>query len=257
MENSVLFFSDLDNTLIYSHRHADGRPMVWVEELEGRPQSFMTLPTYRFLQCADWLRTVPLTTRTEAQYRRLQQLAADLRWRDALLCNGAILLRDGAEDQAWRRESEELSREDRPALENALSAALSLFGADRIQRTDPFFFYVKGGESEKALQMLQPHADRDHLLLTRDARKVYCYPRSLQKGTALRRYAARVGATRTIAAGDSAFDLPMLEAADLSFYPQALSAAVGCPRGIPCQDGIFSDQICAGLDDIWKQGRNA
>ena len=257
MERKLLFFSDLDNTLIYSHRHADGRPVVWVEQLEGRPQSFMTLPTYRFLQSAAWLPTVPLTTRTEAQYRRLQPLAGELRWRDALLCNGAVLLRDGEEDLDWRRESEEISKDDRPALERALSFAVSAFGEDRIQRTDPFFFYVKGGEAEMALQMLQPRVDPGHLRLTRDARKVYCYPQSLQKGTALRRYAAMAGASRTIAAGDSAFDIPMLEAADLSFYPQALAAAVRCPRGIPCQDGIFSDQICAGLNDIWKQGRNA
>ena len=125
MAEKLLFFTDLDNTLIYSHRHADGRPAVWVERLEGRLQSFMTDQTYHFFCTADWLQTVPLTTRTPAQYSRLAVLAADLHWRDALLCNGAILLRDGAENLAWRKESEEISQEDRPALENALSAALS------------------------------------------------------------------------------------------------------------------------------------
>ncbi len=257
MEDKLLFFSDLDNTLIYSHRRQDGRPAVWVEEIHGKRQSFMTEPTYRFLQSAAWLQTVPLTTRREAQYGRLQQAAQELRWRDALLCNGAILLRDGEEDQDWRRESEEISREDRPALETALAAAISAFGEGRIQRTDPFFFYVKTEDAQAALETLWPYADPDHLLLNRDSRKVYCYPKSLQKGTALRRYAEMVGASQTIAAGDSAFDIPMLEAADIAFYPQKLAAALRCPRGIPCQNGIFSDEICAGLDNIWKLGRNA
>ena len=50
-----ILFSDLDNTLIYSHNRELSKPKVVIEHLDGREQSFMTQYTYDFLASADWL----------------------------------------------------------------------------------------------------------------------------------------------------------------------------------------------------------
>ena len=63
-----VFFTDLDNTMIYSHHREIGKPKIVVEHLDGREQSFMTEFAYDFLLSADWLDIVPVTTRTKQQY---------------------------------------------------------------------------------------------------------------------------------------------------------------------------------------------
>ena len=56
---SVLF-SDLDNTMIFSHHREIGNKKIVVEHLDGREQSFMTEFTYDFFTKADWLNIVEL-----------------------------------------------------------------------------------------------------------------------------------------------------------------------------------------------------
>ena len=51
-------------------------------------------------------------------------------------------------------------------------------------------------------------------------------PKSLDKGTALKRFCAMTGASFTIAAGDSEFDTPMLNGADLAVCPAGLKKAL-------------------------------
>ena len=71
---------DLDNTVIYSHRRPVGEPKRWVEELRGAPQSFMTEYTWSYLRRQRWLKVIPVTTRTAAQYAGLERLTRDLGW---------------------------------------------------------------------------------------------------------------------------------------------------------------------------------
>lgn len=243
----TVLFLDLDNTLLYSHRHAIPGPKRWVETLNGKPQSFLTERTYQYFKSQQRFQVVPVTTRTPQQFSRLTGLMEDFGWRNALLCNGALLLRDGQEDERWSQASRQCSAEEFPAWEAAYTLARHL--AEDIVTIPPFLFYVRTDEAETVLAALQAQTDPERLTLLRDARKVYCFPRSLNKGSALKRYQARFGPLLPIAAGDSAFDLPMLEQAKLSFCPDALTAQLRNPHRIPCQ-GIFSEEICRGLEAL-------
>lgn len=249
----AVLFTDLDRTLIYSHRHEAPQGAVWVETLRGKKQSFMTAETYRFFQTQRRLEVVPLTTRTIEQYQRLSSMAAAFSWRRALLCNGAILLEDGQEDPAWSEASRALSAADRPALEEALAWAAAGAGMEAVVSVPPFLFYVKTDDPEAFHASLAKRADLSHLSLFRDARKVYCIPRSLNKGAAAERYLRIFGGSPSYAAGDSAFDLPMLEAAERCFCPRSLAGQVGNPGKIVCPDGLFSDSICRRLDLLRKE----
>jgi hypothetical protein len=243
-------FTDLDNTLLYSHRHSTPEPKRWVEQLQGKPQGFLTESTHRFFARQEWLSVVPVTTRTPTQFARLAGMVQGFGWRDALVCNGAILLRDGQADPAWQAESEARSAAEQPAFDAAYALACALAGAENLVCVPPFLFYVKAQEPEAVLHSLQAQADTSQLVLLGDRRKVYCFPRSLDKGQAIRRYRARFGLGACIAAGDSAFDLPMLEAADHCFCPGAIAGQVANPNKTVCRDGLFSNLLCAGLEAL-------
>ena len=97
---TILFASDLDNTLLFSHRHRQPEDRC-VERLNGAEQGFFTRETPDLLpQVVQRVHLLPITTRSIEQYQRIQ-------WPDgtapriALTANGAVLLRDGQMDRAW------------------------------------------------------------------------------------------------------------------------------------------------------------
>ena len=101
---TILFASDLDNTLLFSHRHRQPEDRC-VERLNGAEQGFFTRETPDLLpQVVQRVHLLPITTRSIEQYQRIQ-------WPDgtapriALTANGAVLLRDGQVDRAWYMQS--------------------------------------------------------------------------------------------------------------------------------------------------------
>lgn len=248
-----LLFTDLDHTVIYSHRYETLKPVVWVEWLSGRPQSFMTKRTYTFFTSQTWLEVVPVTTRTYEQYHRLRETMERLGWKHSLICNGAILLHDGVEDESWTEESLALSEPDQPAFFAAFEMAKNMAMASDITAVLPFLFYVKSEDAETMYSVLSRRVNLERLSIFRDARKVYCIPKSLNKGNAVKRYLDRSGRRSYIACGDSAFDVSMLNDAALCFYPADIRHLImGKGRKVSCE-GVFSDEICDILERVRKE----
>lgn len=74
-----IFYSDLDNTLIYSYKHDIGSAKRCAEIYQGREISFMTETTGQLLtQIKDLALIVPVTTRTIEQYARIDMGIAEL-----------------------------------------------------------------------------------------------------------------------------------------------------------------------------------
>ncbi len=78
-------------------------------------------------------------------------------------------------------------------------------------------------------------------------------PRKLSKGVAVSRLKERLGAELVIAAGDSEFDLPMLQEADLAFAPKELTDKYKIREDIVGvgRKGIFSDQMLEYILNRW------
>lgn len=247
----ALFFTDLDNTLIYSHRHQISDPAVWVEELNGRRQSFMSRRSFDYFKTQEWLEVIPTTMRTPEQYGRLLSLGNTLGWHLALVCNGAVLLVDGKEDLSWREESLRLSENDQPAYEEVLRKAFAVYERENIVSVDRIMFYIKGTEVDRTYSYLREHADPEHVFVYKDSRKVYCLPMSLCKGCAVRRIKAqRDDSLLCIAAGDGPSDVGMLEQADICLCPRALDNAVTHAGDKILCEGFFADSICRELENI-------
>ena len=116
---SILFASDLDNTLLFSHRHRQPGDRC-VELLNGAEQGFFTQETVDLLpQVVQRVQLLPVTTRSVEQYLRIQWPAGTApRW--ALTANGAVLLRDGGLDRDWYAQSRELIRDYQGELHRIL-----------------------------------------------------------------------------------------------------------------------------------------
>ncbi len=244
-------FLDIDNTLIFSHRHAPEGPKRPAEYLDGRVQSFITERTCAFFSAHRELRTVPVTTRTLPQYRRVEPLLRELGCEYALIGNGALLLRQGESDPDWLAETLRLSGEERGELPKAAQWLEERCGAGAVHPDAGLLVYAAAEEPEALAAGLRQALDPRLVSVLCDARKVYAIPRSLNKGEAVRRFLRRFPASLTIAAGDSDFDLPMLEQADRALLPERLAAKVRNPgKTVAAGASCFSDALCDSLSRL-------
>ncbi len=218
--------SDLDNTLIYSYKQDIGRDKVLVETMGDKELSFMTRKSWELLRdLREEILFVPVSTRSADQYRRIR-FFPDWTPDFALVSNGGTLLTGGKEDPEWRAETKERIRD---AADELLDARRRMEeDPDRsfeVRLVDNLFLFTKSGRPEHSISRLKEEK-YSRLNVYRNGSKIYALPRSLEKGEAVRRLRERTGCPEVWSAGDSEFDLPLLEAADLAFFPQALRPLV-------------------------------
>jgi len=247
----IYFFSDLDNTLVYSHRFPLTGERVAAEYLNGRVQSYMTKKSFDFLSGRDGLRLIPTTTRTREQYSRLSETFMKFGCRYALVCNGGILLDNNKADPRWIAGTRMIAENEIPDLREAENLIRRDFPGHTIHTADGIMLYVRTEEPALTASRLSEALDGTKLNIYYDSRKVYCIPSSINKGAALRRFAAREGISWSVAAGDSIPDVPMLEAADLALLPGGLSERIVNPQKRICAGPqCFSDFICDELSGL-------
>lgn len=232
MKKKMIFASDLDQTLIYSHRSflmnvkvAEAvSPIEWFED---RYISYITQAALSKLRrLAGELLFVPVTTRTKLQYERIDFLNYDIRFDYAVTSNGGKVFYRGSEDQEWRR----LIRETR---QGCLEAADLIAKFDEIRH--PFWVHPNSGkmaddlfyycviEREKIplaeLAAFKLWAKDNGWELSIQGRKLYLVPRNVSKNAAVQYIKAKEGIHYVAAAGDSLLDLDMLKDADFPVAP--------------------------------------
>ncbi|MDT9594333.1 HAD family hydrolase [Nocardioides zeae] len=224
---TTLFASDLDRTLIYSAGALQlGRPVaepVLVEVYDGQPTSFADPAALAALRpLADHVAFVPTTTRTRAQYERIQ--LAGVRVEHAVTTNGAVLLVDGEPCGDWAAETVVRMRAGE-SYADVRRAAEGLWRHPwvlKVRDAEGVFFYAVVDPA------LTPQGWYDEVAgvaawggwqVSVQGRKVYLIPPGVTKEAAVAEVARRVGAERVAAAGDSLLDRGMLVEADLALRP--------------------------------------
>lgn len=246
----VLFASDLDNTLLFSHRHA--RPGdVCVERLEGREQGFMTPRVWEALgRLPEGVRLLPVTTRSIEQYRRI-------RWPGgpeyAVTTNGGILLGPEGPDPAWLAASRALAEPWQEELARMYAWLPERPWCLRRKMVDGLYLFAVCPEGTDMEAAAAECRRLTALTAEPSGRKLYLLPPGLDKGAAVEKACGFFDADVLICAGDSALDLPMLRLADLALVPDrelagrlaALSCAPAGQREIRvCSQGVrFSEFV--------------
>lgn len=214
-----VFFADLDNTLIYSYKHDIGMNKRTVEIYHGREISFITEKTHALLtEIKKRMLLVPVTTRTAEQYDRIDLGIGRIPC--ALVCNGGVLLTDGRQDEEWYQKSLQMVQESREELWKAVRYLEK--EADRIfeiRCIKELFVFTKCRLAQSVVQRMKEVLGLRYTDVFYNGEKVYAVPKMLNKGTAVRRMKERLGAEHVFAAGDSEFDIPMLEQADAAVMP--------------------------------------
>lgn len=215
----TIFASDLDNTLIYSYKHDIGNEKRNVELYQSREISYITNRTYSLLQeVKNKSLFVPVTTRSIEQYKRINFGIGNIKY--ALACNGGVLLINGESDKAWYNESLDFVR---PCLDE-LNKGMSLLENEpsrkfEIRFIENLFVFTKCENPTKVLDVLKNQLDKNLVEAFNNGEKIYILPKSLDKGSAIKRFKKYVNADMLISAGDSEFDISMLENSDLGMIP--------------------------------------
>ncbi len=218
----IIFNTDLDNTIIYSYKHDIGSYKRCAEIYNGREISFITDRTYKLLKkAAEKVLIIPVTTRTVEQYNRIDLGIGKSRY--VLTCNGCVLLKDGREDNEWYKESLSLAASSKKQIDRAYK----MLENDKnrifeVRDIKGLFLFTKSSRPEVTVNILSQNLDLSLVDVLSNGIKVYVVPKKLDKGTAVKRLAAKLDADTIIAAGDSRFDIPMLEYADYAIAPPEL-----------------------------------
>ena len=236
---------DLDNTLIYSYKHNIGNARVNAEIYQGREVSFLTEYTCKNLtQIADRVLLVPTSTRSLEQYNRIRLPVDNIPY--ALVCNGGVLLVNGEKDASWYQASLSLIRDSLPGLQ----AAGQFLERDsrrkfELRFIENLFLFTKCSDPERVVEELRELPDMGMTDVFHHKEKVYVVPRQLSKGTAVNRFREYIRADRVIAAGDSAFDISMLRAADTGIVPRGFQQEYRTDFPIEEMPGdrLFSDEM--------------
>ena len=200
----TIFASDLDNTLIYSYKHDIGNEKRNVELYQSREISYVTDKTYSLLhELSEKTLFVPVTTRSIEQYKRIDFGIGDIKY--ALVCNGGVLLVNGEKDSAWYNESLNLVK---PCLDE-LNKGMSILEKEPSRK-----FEIRFIENLFVFTKCENLVD-----VFNNIEKIYILPKSLDKGAAIRRFKKHINAGTVISAGDSEFDVSMLENADIGMVP--------------------------------------
>lgn len=222
-----LFASDLDNTLIYSHRHDIGPDKICVEMVQGREASFMGREWVESLKgVGRKFLFVPVTTRSMEQYGRLDLGNGVPRY--ALVCNGGVLLRDGVRDPAWYKESLGLAE----ASVDGLHRSIKLLEEDpnrslEVRFVEKLFVFTKSSRPQESLRRLREQLAPNRTDVFQNGEKVYVLPQNLDKGRGIMRLRKLLRPDLVFAAGDSEFDKSMLLKADIGMCPEGLFEEAG------------------------------
>lgn len=241
----MYLFSDLDNTLIYSHRNSFFQDRVAVEYLNNSVQSYMTEYAYSFFSSCKEITLIPITTRTVEQYMRLANTFKGFGCKYALVCNGGLLLENNEINKAWKSETLLLAKDEISDFKKAEAYFMNKFASRSVHFSEDIMVYVKTERPEEVCSELTDALNDAKLNIFCDARKVYCTPLSVNKGSGLKRFSALKCIQYAAAAGDGTQDISMLEAAALAFIPKKLTDRIKNENKRVADDSVvFSDFIC-------------
>ncbi|MBO1268292.1 HAD family hydrolase [Arthrobacter cavernae] len=227
----VMVACDLDRTLIYSAKsvllrgedHAAPR-MVVSEVYDAAPLSYMTRAAEDLLvELVDRAVFVPVTTRTHAQFSRVQLPGSGTGY--AVSTNGAVLMQDGEPDQDWSDHIRRSVQSDSAPLGEVLDRLTGPRAVPevlRVRTAEDLFVYSMVNRQELSAAYVADLTGwcRERGWTTSlQGRKLYCVPAPVTKEAAVAEVRRRSGAGLLVAAGDSLLDAGLLDLADLAIRP--------------------------------------
>lgn len=231
MMGTMLFASDLDQTLIYSAKSFGDQNMRSqvepVELLDDRFISYMTKPALSKLkEITSKTFFVPVTTRTKLQYQRVNFQGHEIAHQYAVTSNGGTVFNEGIEDLDWTQQVLEgkdkcLASQDLIKMFDEIRHPSWVIGDSGKLADDLFYYCLIEREKVPHLELkdFKIKARENNWELSVQGRKLYLVPKNVNKKAAIQYIRQKESNNLVVAAGDSLLDLDMLNAADLAIAP--------------------------------------
>lgn len=216
----MVFATDLDNTIIYSHKiiKKNDPNFTCVEYIDDKPITYMQNTAIEKLELImKKITVVPVTTRSLTQFSRIS-IFKNCKY--SIVANGGIILIDGIADLEYlKTRNDLLSNYD---FKYPMKVVETLPGLELSPRlVDTAFIFAKVRYPEQCEIILRRKLDTKKWQIDSIGNKIYVIPAVINKGSALK-YLVDVILKNTdsvIAVGDSKLDIPMLEYSNYPLIP--------------------------------------
>ncbi|MBP2026364.1 hypothetical protein J2Z35_000153 [Acetoanaerobium pronyense] len=223
----MIFFSDLDNTLIFGKRwtlNSDIDSIVGVERKDELEIAYMTNKGYELLkELSQNLNFIPTTARTIEQYKRIHIFKKSIKVKYAIMTNGGNILIDGDIDKDWQKRMN-IKIKNSLGQEEGKEIATKIIGIESIKNlktADNIYFYavLKKALSEEIINELKEYFNPKGVSVKNVGKKVYFIPFGVDKHKACVYLKDLIGENDYFSAGDSIMDENMLLNSELGFIP--------------------------------------
>ncbi|MHA6532218.1 HAD family hydrolase [Paenibacillus sp. BAC0078] len=239
----MIYASDLDRTLIYSPGaigvQEDSPGLLPAEIVDGKTVSYISQYALDLLkELAAKIVFMPVTTRTIAQYRRINLFQETIIPDYAITSNGGNILVNGIIDEEWRAAIGRLVERGSATAEEAVSLVRSVVREEWIiseRYCDGLFYTFVVYRDLLPMDEITRLAEHLHGLgwrVSLQGRKLYVVPEAVNKSDAIIHVRRTVHSEPMVASGDSLLDKSLLASADFAIAP--------------CHGEIFAEQQ-AGL----------
>ncbi len=235
----MIYASDLDRTLIYSLGALcvpeDTPGLVPAEIIEGKTTAYISRKALELLQglTANVI-FMPVTTRTIAEYKRINLFQETLIPDYAVTSNGGNILVGGVVDQEWRSHIGRLVEQNSAEAAEVREIVRAVVHTDWIiseRYCDELFFTYMVYRDLLPLDEINHMSGHLHGLgwrVSLQGRKLYIVPEAVNKSDAIIHVRRTVRSEPMVASGDSLLDKSLLESADYAIAP--------------CHGEIFAEQ---------------
>lgn len=223
----MIYFSDLDRTLIYSKKFINEKTnQICIEVLDGEEISYMSPKSIDILK--DILkkkRFIPTTTRSIEQYKRIMFAQNDINFEWSIVSNGGNILYNGEIFEPWNKVLKERLKacKDLKSVMNYFNENYSkIDGITKIREVDEVFFYIvvdKDFFQENSLNSFKYYLKNAKWNFYINGRKIYFIPEVVTKEAAIEYLKGYLNEDKFEALGDSIMDINMLKSSNKGYIP--------------------------------------
>ncbi|OQY09017.1 MAG: hypothetical protein B6I28_03750 [Fusobacteriia bacterium 4572_132] len=222
-----MFCSDLDRTLIYSKKFIgkkDIKKSIVVEIYKQEPLSYMSQKSIELLKEINEKNLfIPVTTRTQEQYERIEIFRDEIKSKYAIVENGGRILENSKIDEYWENyiiQEIKNQKTDMNAVLNEFNKIKSdWILKERIVKNKFIYFIIDRKKISEELSEFFKWLKANGWDFSLQARKMYFIPEFINKNTALQYILKKEKVKKYFATGDSFLDLSMVKDASISLVP--------------------------------------
>lgn len=224
----MIYFSDLDRTLIYSNKFiGKEKKEICIETLNGEEISYMSPKTIEYLkEILKLKKFIPTTTRSIEQFKRIKFKEQDVNFEWSIVSNGGNILYKGEIIKEWKQ-----ILHDRLKTCGSLDHVMESFkrkydnivGINKLRDVDNIFFYIvidKNTFNENNITFFHEFLSEFKWNLYVNGRKIYFLPEVVTKEAAIEFLIKYLGESKFGVLGDSVMDLNMLKLSHKAYVPK-------------------------------------